>query len=77
MAAVPSPHKDLRMAPPSPLRHTLRRSGVAFLIPVAALCGPALLSAQDRLRTMPRFERYGRLRGEIGRSMESGALAVT
>jgi dipeptidyl-peptidase-4 len=59
------------------LRRTLARTGAAFLIPVAALLAPLRLPAQDRLRTMPRFERYEWLRGEIGRSMESGALAVT
>jgi dipeptidyl-peptidase-4 len=38
---------------------------------------PALLTAQDRLRSMPGFERYNRMASQINSSVQSGALSVT
>ena len=49
---------------------------IRFAIPFALLA-PALVGAQDRLKTMPGYERYERLRMEAGRSYTPGQLAVT
>jgi dipeptidyl-peptidase-4 len=38
---------------------------------------PALLTAQDRLRSMPGYERYNRMASQINSSVRSGALSVT
>ena len=47
---------------------------LAFVV-VALLCSPAAL-AQDRLKTMPGYERYARLSKIIPDSVKRGALAV-
>lgn len=55
-------------------RGTLRRVLSTFLIFAAA---PAGLQAQDRLRTLPRYDQYARLAPQISSSVQSGALSVT
>jgi dipeptidyl-peptidase-4 len=47
----------------------------AFLALLAA--SPSVASAQDRLKTMPRYQRYEKLSREIPGSIKSGALSVT
>src|SRR5579871_5095141 len=50
---------------------------LAFLLASAgALCSGRLLTAQDRLRTFPRYEEYARAQREFPRAVRSGALAV-
>jgi dipeptidyl-peptidase 4 len=50
---------------------------LAFALPVlAALALPSLAPAQDRLQTMPRYDRYEKIRREIGGAVTGGNLAV-
>lgn len=55
----------------------LKRIGGGLLVLAVAVLVTGAAHAQDRLRTMPRYERYARLRGEIFGSYKSGALNVT
>src|SRR5215475_2693136 len=57
---------------------TLRHSMAIALFCVCGLSGvaPANISAQDRLKTMPGYEQYQKLSGEISGSVKSGALSV-
>ncbi|MCS6862086.1 MAG: DPP IV N-terminal domain-containing protein, partial [Abditibacteriales bacterium] len=54
-----------------------RRIGGGLLVLAVAVLAMGAAHAQDRLRTMPRYDRYARLRGEILGSYQSGALSVT
>ena len=56
-------------------RRTSRSIAVCVITVLGAIAGPA--RAQDRLRTMPGYEQYQRMRGQIPGSVQSGALAVT
>src|SRR5438067_8362604 len=58
----------------------IRSSGgaVALCLPffsIACLCIAA--QAQDRLKGMPRYERYMRMRGDIASSVKRGTLIVS
>ncbi len=55
----------------------LKRIGGGLLALVVTVLAMGAAHAQDRLRTMPRYDRYVRLRGEIFGSYKSGALNVT
>src|SRR5262245_62531961 len=55
------------------------RNGLAIaLFGVCGLSGvaPTNISAQDRLKTMPGYEQYQKMSGEILGSVKSGALTV-
>lgn len=56
-------------------QRTTAVTALALLVAVGALTGTA--DAQDRLKSMPGYERYQRVGREIGSSVRSGALAVT
>jgi dipeptidyl-peptidase 4 len=68
---------DLGPAPSATLRAIMTRA--LHLILVAGLAGPAAsgLLAQDRLKTMPGYERFQKLSKEIPGSVKPGALSVT
>ncbi|MEI6668935.1 MAG: DPP IV N-terminal domain-containing protein [Acidobacteriota bacterium] len=53
--------------------------GVLAVLGVIAICGAtsALLTAQDRLKTMPGYEQYLRMSTEMTGAVKSGALAGT
>ncbi|MES2522882.1 MAG: DPP IV N-terminal domain-containing protein [Gemmatimonadota bacterium] len=58
-------------------RTRARSSRVAFLSLLLPAVLPAALSAQDRLKTMPGYERYVRMQPLIGSSVTLGTLGVT
>lgn len=45
-------------------------------LPLALLALSQIVVAQDRLQTMPRFDRYQKMRGEIGSSVKRASLSV-
>lgn len=59
------------------VRATLRLLTVGAITLALTLSFSTTASAQDRLQTMPGYERYARMSALIPRAMESGAIQVT
>jgi dipeptidyl-peptidase-4 len=61
------------------VKHRARRVSVRLgtALPVAAAIVQVTLLAQDRLKTMPGYEQYQKMSGEIQRAVKPGSLTVT
>ena len=66
---IPARCDDLR------IRAAFLRAGVAAVL--ALLLVPACSSAQDRIKTMPGYDQYQRMAGQMQGAFRSGALNVT